>query len=566
MILASLGELARRERLLEDPDYEPRAVAWIISIAENGYFLGAIPTAGEDKRGKMFEIPRRNGRTSAARADFAVDKSEYVFGVEPDGKRSKEHLSKRRSLFRQELERAANDTKSPALAAVLAFLSWDEQRQRAIDVVAERGYASNDLFAFEYEGELAHARPEVKEYFSSLRRMSRTGDAQCLVCGHTGDISQKHPSVQLPGGTTSGVALVSFNSDAFESYGFSRNENAPVCPDCADAYTTALKRLLGERYPNPRAPGEALPKRFVRLSADTTAVFWADREATVLEWIAGDFRDPNAVKALLESSHKGQRPASLKTPFYCLLLTGAQGRAVVRGAYLGTLEELENNVREYFEQIDVGAEMPQGLSWLLRSLVLQGKLENLPPALGGDVFVAILSGRQFPRMLLSRAVERCRAEGTVTRDRAALLRAFVIRNEKKEVSVALDRNNSEPGYRLGRLFAVLENIDNPEGKRNRTLADRYYGAASTRPGTVFPRLMSMAQHHSGQLTPGLARYFDQEIGQVVDGLGVFPSTLSLDQQGLFAIGYYHQKYSGKRAVAASAGEGEIQEKMKGEAE
>ncbi|MEO8663480.1 MAG: type I-C CRISPR-associated protein Cas8c/Csd1 [Bryobacteraceae bacterium] len=558
MILSSLAELARSEHLLDNADYEPKPVAWILSVGEGGHFIDATPTAAEDGRGKarakIMEIPRRKGRTVAAVADFAVDKSEYVLGVEPDGKRAVEELQIRRSLFRQEIADAAREVPIPPLLAVEAFLANDTERDRAANAVAAAKYASNDLFAFEFEGRFVHDLPEVKRYFSRLRRATQQGNAQCLVCGSSGSVAKKHPSIQLPGGTTSGVALVSFNSDAFESYGLSGNGNAPVCQDCADAYTTALKRLLTDRYPDPTHPGRNLAPRFVRLSSDTTAVFWSDRPFGILDLLTNYFAapTPDSVKGLLESPRSGRASGALTNRFYCLILTGGQGRAILRGLHTGTVDQIETNLAAYFESVDIGSPAPLPLTWLMRSLVLQGKLENLPPALVTDVFLAIIFGRRFPQTLLARAVSRCRAERKVTRERAAILRAFIIRNTPMEVTVGLDISNPSEAYRLGRLMALLERIQGAaQNNPNKTIVDRYYGAASTRPGTVFPRLIASAQHHLSKLTRGLAAFYQTELGDVVNGLSTFPATLSLENQGLFALGYYHQRSFRKPAPATT---------------
>jgi CRISPR-associated protein Csd1 len=548
MILTGLRDLANREGLLQNADYEPKAVAWILSIGDEGKFLGVIPTAAEDKRGKarakILDIPRRKGRTVAPVADFAVDKSEYVLGIEPDGKRSADDLATRLDLFRQEIAKGVSETGHPALAAVQAFLARPDERQSAIEVINDLKYASNDLFAFEYRGELVHELPEVRKYFSESRNAAKQGEAQCLACGALRDVSRKHPAIQIPGGTTSGVALVSFNSDAFESYGLDGNENAPVCQACADAYTTALKRLVSDRYPDPKNPGQMLPRRSVRLAADTTALFWADREASIVDLLSDYFAapSPDAIKSILESPWRGRAPAAVSNRFYCLILTGGQGRAIVRGLHTETVDDLEHNIRAYFDAIDLGSDASLSLTWMLRSLVLQGKLENLPPGLASEVFLAIVFGRQYPQTLLARAVERCRAERRVPRERAALIRAYMIRNCKLEVTVALDAANPNEAYRLGRLMALLERIQSAaHNNPNKTIVDRFYGAASTRPVTVFPRLIGNAQHHLAKLNPGLSGFYHSELADVLGGLASFPSTLNLEQQGMSALGYYHQK-------------------------
>lgn len=544
MILASLRELAHRERLLENPDYEPKPVAWIVAINESGAVVHLIPTSGDDspgkkRRPKVLSIPRRKGRTSGASADFLVDKSEYVLGI---GKSPEESLRVRLRLFREAVERAHAATNNDALEAVLRFLADEDQRRRVAEMAGE--YASNDLFAFEYEGKLVHDAPEIREYFSASRRGVKEGGSQCLICGNEGAIAKKHPSVQVPGGTTSGVALVSFNADAFESYGRDGNDNAPVCQDCADAYTTALKRLLSDRYPNPKHPGETMPRRYVRLSADTTAVYWADGEASIVNRLPDYFDTPRVedVKELIESARKGNVPSGAPIRFYCLILSGGQGRAILRGTHTATIREIEQNVLGYFGSISIQSEQPLPLWALMKSLVLQGKLENLPPDLVTDVFLAVIFGREFPQTLLARAVGRCRAEQRVTRERAAVLRAYLIRNLEQEVSVGLDSDNVRPGYRLGRLMSVLERIQGAaQNNPNKTIVDRYYGAASTRPATVFPRLIALAQHHLAKLDTGLQVYYQRGLADVMNSITVFPTTLSLEEQGLFALGYYHQR-------------------------
>jgi CRISPR-associated protein Csd1 len=225
---------------------------------------------------------------------------------------------------------------------------------------------------------------------------------------------------------------------------------------------------------------------------------------------------------------------------------------------------VEENMRAYFESIDVGAEQPLPLFILLRGLVLQGKTENLPPGLASGVFLAIVFGLKFPQTLLARAVERCRAERKVTRERAAALRAYLIRNLRWEVNVGLDKENNRPGYRLGRLMAVLERVQGAaQNNPNKTIVDRYYGAASTRPATVFPRLVALAQHHVAKLTGGLTVFYQKQLGEVMDSLSSFPATLSLEEQGLFALGYYHQRQEFYKK--AETGHADGNENEKGEA-
>jgi CRISPR-associated protein Csd1 len=542
MILQSLRDLALREHLLTNPDYEPKAVAWIIHVGDGGQFLGLVPTA----EGKKLNIPRRAGRTAAPVADFLVDKSEYVLGVCRQDKLTKprkpEELVKRRELFLEAIESAHEATGAAAIRAVADFLGHDEERGRCAAEAETGGYKNNDLFAFDFQGCLVHDLPEIQAHFSATRRKTTVAGVPCLVCGRPRPPVDKHPGVKLPGGTTSGVSLVSFNSNAFESYGLSRNENAPVCRECADAYTTALNRCIERDYVNPE--GEVLSRRSIWIPPATVAVYWAERDAGFMDIFGSlfDQADPEAVKSLFDAPQAGRAPADLKARFYCLLLSGAQGRAIVRGLHTETLGAVEENVGNYFRSLEIGSDKPFPLWVLLRSICLQGDTKNLPPGLAGDFFLSILFGRPFPRTLLAAAVGRCRAEREVKPARAALLRAYLIRNRSfnLEVTVSLDKENTQPAYRLGRLLAVLERLQgDAQRSLNKTIVDRYYGAASTRPGTVFPALIRLAQHHFPKVSsPG---FHQANLGEVLDGITAFPATLSLEQQGMFALGYYHQR-------------------------
>src|SRR6266481_5994553 len=251
MILTSLKDLAMREGLATNPDYEPKPVSWIIRLDTRGAYLGLISTLSEQSPKKkllptVMNIPRRSGRTSAVMPDFLVDKSEYVLGIEPNGRRKPEDLECRRVLFAGLVRTAANHLNSAELKSISQFLDSETERSRC------------------------NADLKQQEYFSGMRQLQTDRVRQCLVCGDLRPPVEKHPRIRLRGGTSSGVALVSFNEDAFESYGWSRNENAPVCRFCTDAYTTALTRLLSDRYPDPKHPGSFLARRSISISSDTT--------------------------------------------------------------------------------------------------------------------------------------------------------------------------------------------------------------------------------------------------------------------------------------------------------
>lgn len=559
MILHELKALALREGLVDDPAFESKPVPWIIVLDEDGGYQGLRDTyqevpLPEGKKGKpkrqaaMFPIPRRLGRTSKAVSDFLVDKSEYVLGVEPDGKRSAEDLDTRRVLFSDLLRDASVSAESHAGKAVSVFLGNDADRERCAIDLAERGYAGNDLFTFRVDGEMLHEDEALRAWWISRAQESETPDGnaqrQCLLCGNDRTAVDKHDSLQIAGCVTSGVSLVTFNSAAFEKYGLERNDNAPVCRECMTAYVEGLRRLINARYISART-GEPLAPQNIRLSGDTTAVYWASVQDELVGALSDLMYSPQKVRDLIHSPHRGQRSSGAADRFFCLVVSGAQGRAMLRSMHTGTLAELEANLASFFDSIRLEGdrEEPRPLGFLLRSLVLQGKLDRLPPKLASEVFLGVLFGTRLPRFVLSAAIQRNHAEQKVTPERAALLQLFFASHDQKEVpTMSLDVVTTDAPYRLGRLLSAYEQLQRRAqgGNLNRTLVDRYFGAASTRPGTVFPQLVRLSQNHLGKLGQN-GGYFQGLITGIVDGIDSFPSMLTLEEQGRFALGYYHQR-------------------------
>lgn len=532
MILQELRSLADRENLIDDPDFQPKTVRWIISIGPDGRFLGASETQGQESapdnpkakpkkpKPKIYQVPRQPGRTSGPLSYFLVDKAEYVLGFDPDDNpKKREKLNYHKQLFIEEIELVQQFVPDePSLKAVIAFLLNDDQLIQCVDQIRESA-ANNDLLMFSYHdsyesgGSLVHDRPEVKLAWNKRSRMvgktteianesqkpkaveskrltDETADhriktSQCLICGLDAPPVDKHPQIKkIPGGSTSGVALVSFNSKAFESHGFDGNQNAPVCESCAIQYTTALNRLFDSNYVDPR--GKNLPRRNIKLSSDTSVVFWASKESAFEdEFGALEPEDASKIEDLYRSLHQGKRYV-LDDPahFHALVVTGGQGRAVLRGYHHSTVSEVANSIISFLDDIDLvprhpGAPRYPKMSWLVRSLAVQGKLENVPPNIAGEFFLAILSGPHtiIPRSILMKAVERIHTEPENpdrnqhkhTRERVALVRISLNRLFRagdrilrsliqQEIPPMLDPSCRNNAYCLGRLFAVLEKL------------------------------------------------------------------------------------------------------------
>ncbi|MEI7635621.1 MAG: type I-C CRISPR-associated protein Cas8c/Csd1, partial [bacterium] len=329
--------------------------------------------------------------------------------------------------------------------------------------------------------------------------------------------------------------------------------NAPVGKSAAFAYTTALNHLL------------ARDSRQKLLIGDATTVFWAAREedSSMEQDFAAFFGEPpkddpdrgvNAVAALFRAIEAGAYAVDADgRHFYVLGLAPNASRIAVRFWIVDTVAGMACRVAQHFTDLRIihGPKEKNTLSLfqLLASIVILGNGEKIPPNLAGDTMRAILTGLPYPHTLLQAAVRRNRAEQGGTYARASLIKACINRstrysnnNIEEELKMSLDPENANIGYRLGRLFSVLEKIQGEANPGiNATIRDRYYGAASGTPVAVFGTLMKLKNHHMSKLeNPGRRIYFERLIGEILNGICDFPAHLALDDQGRFAIGYYHQ--------------------------
>lgn len=600
-MLEALYRLAHQEELMGDPDYEIKPVAWLVRVGDGGQLLGiegthqAPPAEGKKKskpQPKAFAIPRQPTGRSGTKAPsaFFVDNAKYVFGKSTKDKTfSAEEGLEKSGWFRDIIDRCAKATNDPGTKAVAAFL--DRIRSGEEEIRLPEECKSNDLFAFIYAPDidlLVHQRPAVREYWKEQRSGSTFGGSRydCLITGApVSDVPLIPLLRRVPGGSSSGVALASFNASAFESHGWRGNENAPISRDASEAISTSLNRLLHPAFPDPRpeCAGQTLPTRNFRLSADTVICYWAATSNAdgFLDVFAALFNpdDPAMVGEAYQSLWRG-RPVDLKDPsrFYALTITGTQGRAIIRDWFESSVADVTVNLARYFDDLSVvrnvprpkGRELPPQipLRVLLASLAPLGKSENIAAPLAAQFVHAALRGAPFPLAVLQKAVERARAEVGRTdwsdldrRDaRAALIKAVLRRNySRKEISPAMDPTNSEPGYLLGRLMAVLERLQQAAlGDVNASVIDRFFGAASATPQAVFPRLLKNARHHARKAlddakSKGLARWLEGEIDDILAPLTVqiprqgmlhtgFPAHLALEQQALFVLGYHHERH------------------------
>ncbi len=590
MILQALNDYYLRK--MADPDparrlpvfgLEDKEIPFVLELTADGKLAGIKDTRtseGKKKISARYLVPKGVKKTSGVAANLLWDNAEYVLAV-PDAKKLAEAQKKGKAddyasrLQEMHAEFKNRIAQLPAVAqndegirAVLAFFESGPAEAVAQHASAIEIAESNPTLTFRLVGDtdLICQRPAVSAACLSSSPDTEDGNdgepaappQMCLVTGATAPPERLHTAIKgVWGAQTSGANIVSFNLPAFNSFGKTQGMNAPVSKAAAFAYTTALNSLLGKGS-----------RQRIQVG-DTSTVFWAQKpeDADMEAWFVdlfGETDDPDArteqVRAVFEAIQSGRFDGGRgDNRFFVLGLAPNAARIAVRFWLVATLSEVATRTREWFDDLRIarGSHDPEfpSLFRLLASTAVLNKADNIPPNLGGDVIRSALDGSPFPATWFNAAVQRCRAEQRVTYLRAAVIKACINRsirhanrtstNPEKEITEVLDTSNPSAGYRLGRLFAVLERAQDEAsgGGLKATIRDRYYGAASSTPVAVFTTLLRLKNHHLAKLSnkKGLAVYLEKLIGEIVDGIGDFPAHLALPEQGRFALGYYHQR-------------------------
>ena len=575
-ILASL--VRAYDRLPDAPPFgfSSEKIGFLISLADDGAVVG-LPNdlRGEDKKRtpRQLFVPQAIKRTAGIAPNFLWDKTSYVLGVTAgEGKRTADE----HAAF---VERHLADLGTPddvGLRAFLAFLNaWTPER------FAELGWPEemkdqNVIFGLESQRRdriFLHDRPAAKALWARLSAAGDKTETICLVTGEPAPVARLHPAIKgVWGAQSSGASIVSFNLDAFTSYGHDQGDNAQVSEAAAFAYTTALNRFLA------KGSGQRIQ------IGDASTVFWADateadkaladkkaREAEELfaNWFEGpppDTRIDEKAQAADVGTKltqiKAGEPLSKVAPdladgvrFYVLGLAPNAARLSIRFYYDNDFGVLAENYRRFVEDMriepaDQRDPHPPLWKYLAETAVL-GKRENVPPNLAGDWMRAILSGTAYPLTLLTSVLMRLRSDRDVNARRVAMLKAIIVRNfAREDTPVALQPDYPNKGYQLGRLFAVYERIqtDALGGKVNATVKDKFYGAASAQPRKVFALLERGSANHLskvGKQSPGRKVNLEKLVGEIMGAMDPstdpFPASLSAEEQALFGLGYYHQR-------------------------
>ncbi|WP_286733164.1 type I-C CRISPR-associated protein Cas8c/Csd1 [Intestinimonas sp. UBA1698] len=551
--LAAQGKIAR-------PGWSPVQVSWALCLDAGGRLIQVIPLLERQKNGgstaQSMELPTPVARSVNIDSNFLWDHSGYLLGIDAKGKpeRSRQCFDACRRLHEQILD----GVDSPISRAILAYFSqWQPARAAEhpalSDCLEEVRKGAN--LVFRVEGRFAQEDAAIRAAWQNHYDSGGDGpDMQCLVTGQMGPVARLHPAVKgVRGAQSSGASLVSFNAPAFCSYGREQSLNAPTGKYAAFAYSAALNHLLSDRA-------------HVQRLGDTTVVFWAAGADPAYQAFsaAALFGGPPpagleeatlraALKKLSRMERCAEVPLDPARPFYILGLSPNAARLSVRfflrdcfGGFLSHVNahharmEIVRPANDPYETISLWA--------LLQETVPQTVRDKSPsPVLAGATARAILSNTDYPAALLNGVMLRIRADRKITRGRAAILKAYYLKNPhtecpKEVLTVSLNETSSIVPYNLGRLFSVLEAIQQAANPGiNTTIKDKYFNSASATPATIFPILNNLAQKHLKKLDTGLRIHYDRQLGQIKELLGeTLPGRLSLPEQASFDLGYYHQ--------------------------
>ena len=538
-------------------------VSYAVNLSRDGEILGILSLKIEEERGKkkvwvprQIKVPEMVTRSSGVSANFLCDNSKYILGIDAEGTNQRV-----RDCFEAAKEKHLSllrETEGEMAEAVRNFFeTWDPEKASECAEIEERWEDLTDggnlIFCMDIN--YAQDDPFIQEAWENARNESAE-DGQtgiCLVTGKEAEISRIHKTIKgVPGAQSSGAALVSFNAPAFESYGKEQSYNAPVGKYAEFAYTTALNYLLNQR-------------EYTFQLGDSMIVFWsesAEEEYQAAFFEAADPKSDNQeeIKGIFDNLKTGM-PVSIGNftldpdqRFYILSLAPNAARLSVRFFYQDSFGNILKNLSAHYERMSIvkpswESREYMGVRDMLSETVNQNSKDKTPvPNMAAFVLQAILSGARYPASLYTDVLIRIRAEqGNVTWGRAGIIKAYLIRNanwKEGENYMGLNEESRETAYVLGRLFSVLESIQmdaNPGIKA--TIRDRYFNSACATPASIFPVLIKLKNSHMKKLERdkgGAKVYYEKLLTELMGKLDEYPKRLSLEEQGKFILGYYHQ--------------------------
>jgi len=575
--------------------YGTANISFSLNIDDDGNLLNITScktVAGKKTVAKLMTVPEPvTGRAGTkVLPDFLFGNSSYVLGFDNKGKpdRAKACFES----FRKHNILILRNAQCREADAVIKFLEkWDPEKaldNPAISENIEEIYKGAN-FIFRYEGKTdVHNVPAVKQAWMEYKNKSSNNPVrQCLVTGKLAPIAILHPDIKgLYKGESAKIKLVSYNKLAFESYNALKKPrqglNGPVSEYATFAYGTAINALLAD-------------ESHKIILGDTTVIFWAETTASVYQDMFSLFLDcsqlyskdnekktvrsataERMVKTVLAKIAQGKtadveefykNAIDRNIRFYVLGMSPNAARISVRFYLKGTFGSFVEKIEKHYEDLAIQKQfdndMPSVPVWKILGETLSKTSDDksVSTYLSASLMRAILLGEDYPNSLYQTILLRIRAEQDINYYKASVIKACLLRKARKTgndvykevLTLSLNENSKITAYNLGRLFAVLERVQkdaNPDIKS--TIRDKYFSSASTTPASTFPTLLALAQHHISKSE--YSNYFDRMIGEIMDKLNVdddpFPKNLSLEEQGIFYLGFYHQRnqfYKGKNS-------------------
>lgn len=538
-------------------------VSYAIELNEDGtikeiHSLKINETMGKKQVWKPVKksVPEMVTRSSGVLANFLCDNAKYFLGIDNNG--TDDRMLECFQAAKEKHIALLKDIDEPIARAICNFfLSWDPKIARENYYVDEKWDELNDggNIIFCIGTDEAQDNIKIKEVWNNnIKRAGEDKKGICLVTGEKTEIARIHRGIKgVPGAQSSGAALVSFNAPAFESYGKEQSYNAPVGKYAEFAYTTALNYLLGNR------------DRTFQVG-DSMIVFWAENGNEAYQDTFSFVMNPHTdneeqIQKVFDALKKSRYidindiKIDLEQNFYILCLAPNAARLSVRFFYQNTFGDILSNVDEHYKRMEIIKPSWEEQKYLcihgmLRETVNQKSKDKTPaPNMAAMVLQSILSGSRYPESLYINTLIRIRSEnGNVTWGKAAIIKAFLIKNYKwkeGENYMSLEENCNDTSYILGRLFSVLESIQKDANPTiSSTIRDRYFNSACMTPASVFPILLRLKNSHIKKLErergAGTRIYYENLVGNLMDNLNGFPHRLTLEEQGKFMFGYYHQ--------------------------
>lgn len=550
----------------------------------------------ERKVPKTVMLPKRTEKT-AIDANIIEHRPLYIFGLNYDAKAAalsasdgKDKAKKSHDAFVEKNLEFIDGIDTPLVNAYRSFMkTWKPEEQEHNETLLGAGkLLVTGKFAFCLAGrpdKLLHDEPKIKEKWEQMYAASTESDdaqsAQCCITGEYLPIERVHAKITgLPGGSSMGNTMVSYKNAAEESYGKKQSFNSCISANAVKKYTEALNYLLADKHHR-------------TLIDETTYIYWAASgdEAcnSIFSALAfGDTMDSEHTDEWLDSVFDGIKSGRATreivdgidnidsdVSFYVVGIKPNSARLALKCIYRQSFGKvLQNTIVHYSDmQIGSGGGKPMSVRTICKELVSpKSSNDKVSPALMAKLFDAIINGTAYPDALLTAVVRRVKTDTDDEKNsyikmnnvRMGLIKACInrsarLKGKQEEIKMSLDLENRDPAYLCGRLFCKLEDIQRRASNDtlNRTIKDAYFSSAATRPAVVFPKLLSLSQHHLAKLDDKTAYFMDREITEIIGMMGsVFPSHLTLKEQGVFMLGYYQQKNQRfeKKAAAKAADE------------